>query len=93
MTTKTSSIHRVDLGKAHTDNGIARLVTLMTCFAWVALGIGVLLCLMNLSHFSDRNTGLMVGLGFIVGSVHIFVIGTAMGLVHKRHQDHNKLPF
>ncbi|MEK3720159.1 hypothetical protein [Paenibacillus sp. FSL H8-0034] len=93
MTTKTASVHHADLSKNHSNNEIPRLVTLMTWIAWVALGVGVLLCLMNLNQFNDRNTGLMVGLGFIVGSVHIYVIGTAMGLVHKRHLDNNKQPF
>ncbi|MNW16693.1 hypothetical protein D3C71_2156270 [compost metagenome] len=64
----------------------------MTAIAWVVLGIGVLLCLMNLSHFSDKNIGLMVGIGFLIGSVHIYVIGTAIGLVHARlnHEQEKK---
>jgi hypothetical protein len=91
MTTKTASVNLTADSEPRAYHGIPRLVNLMTWIAWIILSIGVLLCLMNLSHFSDRNTGLMVGLGFIVGSVNIFVIGTAMGLVHKRHLDNNKL--
>ncbi|MNF04990.1 hypothetical protein D3C80_2046220 [compost metagenome] len=47
---------------------------------------------MNLSHFSDKNIGLMVGIGFLIGSVHIYVIGTAIGLVHARlnHEQEKK---
>lgn len=61
-----------------------KLVNIMTILAWIALGVGVALCLFNLGHFSDQNVGLMVGIGFLVGSVHIYVIGTAIGLVDAR---------
>jgi Na+/phosphate symporter len=82
MTTKTASVSRTD----HSENSVRRLVSLMTWMAWVILGIGVLLCIMNLNQFNDRNPGLMIGIGFLVGSVHIYFIGTAMGLVHERRQ-------
>jgi hypothetical protein len=39
---------------------------------------------MNLNQFNDRNTGLMVGIGFLVASVNIYFIGTAIGLVSER---------
>lgn len=80
MTTKTATISQ--LGSTKSD--VKRLVHVMTIIAWGVLGIGVLLCLINLSHFSDKNVGLMVGIGFLIGSVHIYVIGTAIGLVHAR---------
>jgi hypothetical protein len=84
MTTKTATVSNV---KSATAASVKRLVTLMTVFAWTALTVGVLLCLINISHFSDKNTTLMVGIGCLVGSVFIYVIGTAIGLVHARlHQ-------
>lgn len=84
MTTKTAIISQVQPSKSD----VKRLVKAMTAIAWGILGIGVLLCLINLSHFSDKNVGLMVGIGFLIGSVHIYVIGTAIGLVHaRRNQD------
>lgn len=84
MTTKTATISHVQPSKSD----VKRLVKAMTAIAWGVLGIGVLLCLVNLSHFSDQNVGLMVGIGFLIGSVHIYVIGTAIGLVHARlHQE------
>ncbi|MDQ0063872.1 hypothetical protein [Paenibacillus harenae] len=84
MTTKTASISHAQ----PTKSDVKRLVKAMTAIAWGILGIGFLLCLVNLSHFSDQNVGLMVGIGFLIGSVHIYVIGTAIGLVHARlHQD------
>lgn len=80
MTTKTATISHIQPSKSD----VKRLVKAMTAIAWVVLAIGVVLSLVNLSHFSDRNVGLMVGIGFLIGSVHIYVIGTAIGLVHAR---------
>lgn len=80
MTTKTATISQVQ----HSKSDVKRLVKAMTAIAWVVLAVGVLLSLVNLNHFSDRNVGLMVGIGFLIGSVHIYVIGTAIGLVHAR---------
>lgn len=80
MTSKTATISQ--LGPSKSD--VKRLVNVMTVIAWGVLAVGVLLCLINLSHFSDKNIGLMIGIGFLIGSVHIYVIGTAIGLVHAR---------
>lgn len=62
-----------------------RLASFMTAAAWIALAIGLLTCLFEVSDFSDRNLGLMVGIGFLVGSVQIYMIGAAIRLFH-----HNK---
>lgn len=86
MTTKTAVVHQ-----HRKERDVQSLVTIMTAAAWILLGIGLLLCLLNIGHFSDRNTSLMVGLGFMVGSVHIYVIRTAIHLVHFRpgtEEDH-----
>lgn len=83
MITKTAIINQTK----PTKSDVKRLVKVMTAIAWGVLGIGVLLCLINLSHFSDQNVGLMVGIGFLIGSVHIYVIGTAIGLVHARRNE------
>jgi hypothetical protein len=77
---KTASVSNVETTKPN----VKRLVRTMTAIAWIVLGIGVLLCLLNLNDFNDQNVGLMIGIGFLVGSVHIYVIGTAIGLVHAR---------
>ncbi len=61
-----------------------RLFLAMKAMAWGALLIGLVLSLMNIGNFSDSNLMLMVGIGFLVGSVQIFTIGTAIHLVHKR---------
>lgn len=81
MTTKTVTVSQAQPASIAV---VKKLVTLMTIFAWTALTLGVLMCLVNITHFSDKNVWLMVGLGFMVGSVFIFVIGTAIGLVHAR---------
>ncbi|WP_261300862.1 hypothetical protein [Paenibacillus andongensis] len=66
------------------ERDVMPLVKMMTIAAWALLGIGLLLSLLNMDHFSDRNASLMVGIGFMVGSVHIYVIRTAIHLVHSR---------
>ncbi|WP_127531250.1 hypothetical protein [Paenibacillus kobensis] len=87
MTTKTTSI----TSRIMTERGFRPLVWIMTIAAWAALTIGVVLCLMYLQPFNDRNWGLMIGIGFLVGSVHIYVIRTAIHLVNTRREqsDHN----
>ncbi|OXM88368.1 hypothetical protein [Paenibacillus rigui] len=82
MTTKTVTVSSV----RHNERDVQRLVNWMTGAAWSILTIGILLCLSNVQHFSDRNPSLMVGLGFLVGSVFIYVIRTAIHLVHSRMQ-------
>lgn len=83
MTTKSVSVSSV----RHNERDVQRLVNWMTGAAWTTLTIGILLCLTNLHHFSDHNPSLMVGIGFLVGSVFIYVIRTAIHLVHARMQD------
>lgn len=78
--TKSVNIHELK----DVQPNVGRLVSIMTMMAWLALAVGVVLCLVNISNFNDQNWGLMIGIGFLVGSVHIYVIGTAIGLVHKR---------
>ena len=80
MATKTVNIQ----GLTPTQPDSKKLVKIMTLIAWVILSVGVILCLANITQFNDRNIGLMVGIGFLVGSVHIYVIGTAISLVHSR---------
>ncbi|MDR6549773.1 hypothetical protein [Paenibacillus qinlingensis] len=67
------------------ERDVMPLVKLMTFAAWALLAIGLVLSLVSLESFSDTNTTLMVGIGFMVGSVHIYVIRTAIHLVHSRN--------
>jgi hypothetical protein len=59
----------------------------MNLVAWITLGVGVMMTLWGLGDFSDTNLTLMLGIGFMVGSVFIYTIGTATHLVHKRHEE------
>ncbi|WP_426449695.1 hypothetical protein ACP26L_32260 [Paenibacillus sp. S-38] len=86
MTTKTATAQR----EIHGERDVNRLVVWMTAAAWIFLGFGLLLSLLNLHHFSDRNTSLMIGIGCMVGSVHIYVMRTAIHLVHSRASNAEK---
>lgn len=70
------------LKRIREEGGVVAAVT--TVIAWTLLVCGVVLVLFNLSEFNDRNLGLMVGIGFLVGSVFIYTIGTNMHLVQAR---------
>ncbi|WP_223068897.1 hypothetical protein [Paenibacillus caui] len=60
------------------ENGHYFALTL-TSIAWVIFVVGVILCLIRLSDFNDRNMYLMGGIGCIVGSIAIYSIG---GFLH-----------
>ncbi|MEI7025548.1 hypothetical protein [Paenibacillus sp. y28] len=86
MATKTASSSEV----TPDARDVGRLVKLMTAAAWFFLGLGIALSLYSIEHFSEENTALMVGLGFMVGSVFIYVIRTAIHLVHSRAESENE---
>lgn len=56
------------------DNGHYFALTL-TNIAWVILAVGIILCLVRLSDFNDRNMYLMGGIGCIVASIFIYCVG------------------
>ncbi|HZG75614.1 MAG TPA: hypothetical protein VEZ72_07120 [Paenibacillus sp.] len=70
--------------RSGSERSVQKLVKWMTAASWATLLIGLALSLANLNHFSEQNASLMVGIGFMVGSVHIYVIRTAIHLVHAR---------
>lgn len=61
-----------------------RLVRWLTIAAWVALTAGLLLSVTSITPFNDQNLQLMVGIGCMVGSVHVYAIRTFIHLVHAR---------
>lgn len=69
------------------DARLAQMVFMMTVMAWAALITGVVICLFNLHALTNSNTGIMVGIGFLVGSVYIYFIGKAMGLLNIRRNE------
>lgn len=81
MSNKAVSANPVE----HIERDVMPLVKLMTFSAWALLAIGLVLSLVSIESFSDTNTTLMVGIGFMVGSVFIYVIRTAIHLVHSRN--------
>ncbi|CAM4424768.1 hypothetical protein [Paenibacillus tarimensis] len=85
MTTRTVSAN----GRERNGQEVRRLFSFMNVMAWAALLIGVGMSLWNVTHFSDQNLSLMLGIGFMVGSVFIYTIGTAIHLVHKRRDEAN----
>lgn len=68
-----------------------RLFTVMNLVAWTCLVTGIILCAWNLNHLSDNNLYLMLGIGFLVGSVFIYTIGTAINMVENRKSEHRDL--
>jgi hypothetical protein len=81
MSNRAVSVNPVE----RVERDVMPLVKLMTFAAWALLAIGLVLSLISLNSFNDKNTTLMVGIGFMVGSVHIYVIRTAIHLVHSRN--------
>ncbi|MFC4807887.1 hypothetical protein [Paenibacillus sp. GCM10023250] len=73
-------------GRKTEREGNALFLT-MKIGAWMALIVGAFLCVTNYADFSDHNRRLMAGIGFLVGSVFIYMIGTAINLVDKRKTD------
>ncbi|MDP4098033.1 hypothetical protein OIN60_14835 [Paenibacillus sp. P96] len=82
MSYKTQPINKVETK----DKRMKQSVSVMTSFFWVALIIGLVTIIVNLSFFSDRNLGLMIGIGFVVGSIFIYFLGKYMGAVRKREE-------
>lgn len=58
------------------------VVLMMIVLVWIVFIMGVVMCLINLNEFNDCNFGLMVGIGFLVGSVFIYVIVKLIGFVY-----------
>lgn len=56
-------------------------------FAAIALVIGVICCVVNIAEFSDRNLGLMVGIGFLVGGIQILVFGAIAPLMQRKQEE------
>lgn len=82
MSYKTRPIHKTETK----DKQMKHPVEAMTFFFWVTLIIGLVMIGVNLSFFSDRNLGLMVGIGFVVGSIVIYFLGKYMGVMRKKEE-------
>ncbi|WP_373233055.1 hypothetical protein [Cohnella sp.] len=54
--------------------------------AMVVIGVGIICCMMNLAEFNDRNLGLMVGIGFLVGGSQIMLFGVIAPLMQRNNE-------
>jgi len=55
--------------------------------AMIVLGVGILCCLLNIAQFNDRNLGLMVGIGFLIGGSQIMLFGVIAPLMQKNQEN------
>jgi len=54
--------------------------------AMVVIVVGIVCCLMNIAQFNDRNLGLMVGIGFLIGGAQIMLFGVLAPLMQKNQE-------
>jgi sugar phosphate permease len=54
--------------------------------AMIVIVVGVICCIMNLAEFNDRNLGLMVGIGFLVGGSQIMLFGVIAPLMQRNQE-------
>ncbi|MFC5531125.1 hypothetical protein [Cohnella yongneupensis] len=54
--------------------------------AMVVIGVGIICCLLNIAQFNDRNLGLMVGLGFLIGGSQIMLFGVIAPLMQRSQE-------
>ena len=59
---------------------------MMTIIAWFCLIAGVVLSLLTITNYSDQNHILMIGIGFLIASVFIYIIGLFMALMFSAPQ-------
>ncbi|TJY41847.1 hypothetical protein E5161_11635 [Cohnella pontilimi] len=53
----------------------------------IVVALGAVFCMLNLAEFNDRNLGLMIGIGFLVGGIQILVFGAIAPLMQKRQEE------
>ncbi len=56
---------------------------------WIAglvILCGIVCCVWNMSEFNDRNLGLMIGIGFLVGGIQIMLFGMVAPLMQKKDE-------
>ncbi len=54
--------------------------------AMIVIFVGIVCCLMNLAQFNDRNLGLMVGIGFLIGGSQIMLFGVIAPLMQRNQE-------
>jgi hypothetical protein len=57
---------------------------------WIAaavIALGIVCSAVNIANFSDRNLGLMIGIGFLVGGIQILVFGAIAPLLQQKSRE------
>ncbi|WEK54004.1 MAG: hypothetical protein P0Y55_15790 [Candidatus Cohnella colombiensis] len=54
--------------------------------AMIAIVVGIVVSIMNIAQFNDRNLGLMIGIGFLIGGVQIMMFGIVFPLFQKNQE-------
>jgi hypothetical protein len=54
--------------------------------AMIVIGVGIVCCIMNIAQFNDRNLGLMVGIGFLIGGCQIMLFGVIAPLMQRNQE-------
>lgn len=66
---------------SYNDHDGTKMRKMMTAIAWFCLIAGVALTLFTITNYSDQNHLLMIGIGFLIASVFIYIIGLFMALM------------
>jgi hypothetical protein len=54
--------------------------------AMIVIGVGIVCCMLNIAQFNDRNLGLMIGIGFLIGGSQILLFGVLAPLMQKNQE-------
>jgi sugar phosphate permease len=62
------------------------MARMLKWIAMIVIGVGILCCIMNIAEFNDRNLGLMVGIGFLIGGSQIMLFGVIAPLMQRNQE-------
>lgn len=63
------------------------LMLVSTIISIVLMVIGIVMIITDLGNFSDKSYPVMVGIGFIVGSIIIYGLSRAVGMAQMRKEE------
>ena len=64
-----------------------KMSSMLKWIAAVVVALGVVCCIWNMSEFNDRNLGLMIGIGFLIGGLQILVFGAVAPLLQRQPEE------
>jgi len=59
------------------------MARMLKWIAMIVIAVGIVCCMLNLASFNDRNLGLMIGIGFLIGGCQIMLFGVIAPLMQK----------